>query len=166
MELDEGHRSSLPREIMAGRHWPYFPDGANIMARTSPATDSGCARYLHAPTFLVSSWSVDNVFHLLSDIILPVAAAMIARDIPLRDNAILFLDIGHPWQRPRLLRILRGDYSPNGDGPAQLLATLTGSISRVFAKAELDSLSGKTCFSNLQLGAPFRGTARSPRSRS
>eukprot|EP00946_MAST-07B_sp_MAST-7B-sp1_P002683 g2683.t1 len=117
-----------------------------------------CSRRFVRPAYIISIWSVTNVFHLLWDLFFAMLAQQedkIARLAAHANGAHLFLDVGHPEQRRRWHRLLNGDMSPSGDSPANhVLSAFTGGLP-VHSSAYLESLPGTSCFEDLSAGAKY-----------
>jgi hypothetical protein len=117
-----------------------------------------CTRRFVRPAYIVSVWSVTNVFHLLWDLFFPMLVKKerkVARLAAHAKGAHLFLDVGHPDQRRRWHRLLHGDMSPSADAPAKhVLSAFTGGLP-VHSSAYLESLPGVSCFEDLSAGVIY-----------
>ena len=125
-----------------------------------------CTRRFVRPSYIVSIWSVTNVFHLLWDLFFPMLSAQegkVTRLAAHAEGAHLFLDVGHPDQRKYWHRLLRGDTSPSGDSPAgHVLKAFTGGLP-VHSLAYLETLPGASCFEDLSMGGKYeRGPLNHP----
>ena len=134
-----------------------FPD-ANDNGGSGDGNEYTCTRRYVRPSYIVSVWSVSNVFHLLWDLFFPMMALQegkIARLAAHAKGAHLFLDVGHPEQRRHWHRVLHGDLSPSADSPAKhILNRFTGGLP-VHSSAYLESLPGVSCFEDLSAGAVY-----------
>ena len=117
-------------------------------------------RYVH-PVIHASVWSIHNMFHIVWDLIVPLLHTVMDQmrftlPIPIH----LFLEVGHPWMRSRLHRLLRGDYAIEGVSPVgYLLARVTGGVP-VHSTAWLEQQKGVTCFDYFHSGLSI--TSRDP----
>ena len=152
------HTSALPHPAIASRHRPYFLDGAlesfNFQHISTAYPRSNCVNTFELPAVIAELWSITNVYHLLFDFIFPLLRGF--RDMP--RGVHLFLRLGHPWQASRIHEIVRGDFSPAGDGPPGfLLRALTGRLP-VRSIAGLQQNNGPNCFRDLRLGVSLKGS--------
>ena len=163
------------------RHWAYFDSDERVFGRRVPQAYGGsaCARVVERPTFVFSVFQMQNVYHLVQDLLLPLHSRMIAAYGGVPRNALLVVHVGQNQQAPRLRAILdtiragavAGAATGTAAGMAEASETADGTFDKPFhmlnllsnggeiwTKGELESLPGRTCFSDLHVGLDLSAT--------
>jgi len=125
-------------------------------------------RVVSSPAFVIAVFDVINVHHLMSELLLPVFHTIVSTYGAFRDDALIFLEVGHPEQAPRLQRLLRE--AATGDVALGLLfrltrrpvgsaATLERGIQVIVSGESTGALDKSLCFRDLHIGFDFRNTS-------
>jgi len=128
-------------------------------------------RVVSSPAFVVAVYDVVNVHHLMAELLLPLFRTIVSTYGTFRDDAVIFLEVGHPEQAPRLQRLLRE--AALGDSALGLLfrltrrpvgsaATLERGVQIIASGENTGALDNSLCFRDLHLGFDFRNSSSMP----
>merc|ERR1719410_2522109 len=103
--------------------------------------------------------------HLMAELLLPLFRTIVNAYGAFRDDAVIFLEVGHHEQAPRLQKLLQeaaaGDVALGmllrlTRRPIGSAATLEGGIQVVAPGESTTALDNSLCFRDLHLGLDFR----------
>lgn len=117
-------------------------------------------RVVSSPVCVVAVWDILNVHKLLADLVLPLYHMIWTTYGSFRDDVLLFLEVGHPDQAPRLQQLLKE--AATRDTPLRMLSSLTQLPIASAARFERGFPAGTDaplCIRDLHLGLDLRNTS-------